>query len=134
MGYAAAGQYASENLISGQLRYNIYKNVADNQVINPLTGEVMADAGETVSYDKACEIEQAGVYEAFVTVEAKEYYTDERGETSIRMVEKTVKIIGNGMVDILMQSLHDLIFKALSGHRKIFMDPDAFLLGLNPVT
>ena len=60
----------------------------------------MADAGEIVSYDKACEIEQAGVMEAFVTVEAKEYFVKENGETDIRMVEKNVKIIGNGMVDI----------------------------------
>ena len=46
MGYAAAGQYASENLISGQLRYNVYKNVADNQVINPLTGKLNPNATE----------------------------------------------------------------------------------------
>ena len=69
-------------------------------IVNPMTGEVMADVGEIVSYDKACEIEQAGVMEAFVTVEAKEYFVKENGETDIRMVEKNVKIIGNGMVDI----------------------------------
>ncbi len=92
----------------GRYKYNKKLGIASRlsghtlsqPVINPLTGEVMADAGETISYDKACEIEQAGVYYAFVTVEAKEYYTNERGETAIRLVEKEAKIIGNGMVDI----------------------------------
>jgi DNA-directed RNA polymerase subunit beta len=69
-------------------------------VINDYTGEFMADVGETISYEKAMEIEQAGIYEAYVTVESKEYYLNEIGETKIRMVEKEVKIIGNGMVDI----------------------------------
>lgn len=32
-------------------------HILDQPVINPLTGEIMAEAGETVSYDKACEIE-----------------------------------------------------------------------------
>ncbi len=92
----------------GRYKYNKKLGIASRlaghilaqPVINEMTGEILADEGELVTYDKACEIEQAGGYEAFVTVEAKEYYTDERGETSIRMVEKTVKIIGNGMVDI----------------------------------
>ncbi len=92
----------------GRYKYNKKLGIASRlsghtlaePVINPMTGEIMADAGETVSYDKACEIEQAGVYSAFVTVESKEYFTNDRGETQIRPVEKTVKIIGNGMVDI----------------------------------
>ncbi len=92
----------------GRYKYNKKLGIASRlaghtlsePVINPMTGEIMAEAGETVSYDKACEIEQAGVYHAFVTVEAKEYFTNDRGETQIRFVEKNVKIIGNGMVDI----------------------------------
>ncbi|MBR1824455.1 MAG: DNA-directed RNA polymerase subunit beta, partial [Ruminococcus sp.] len=92
----------------GRYKYNKKLGIASRlaghilaqPVISEMTGEILADEGELITYDKACEIEQAGVYEAFVTVEAREYYTDERGETSIRMVEKTVKIIGNGMVDI----------------------------------
>ena len=75
-------------------------HILSQPVVNPNTGEIMADAGETVSFDKACEIEQAGVYHAFVTVEAKEYYVNERGETAVRFVEREAKIIGNGMVDI----------------------------------
>ena len=92
----------------GRYKYNKKLGIASRlagrtlaqPIINEMTGEILADAGETLTYDKACEIEQAGVYSAFVTVEAKEYYTDERGETNIRMVEKTVKVIGNGMADI----------------------------------
>ena len=74
--------------------------ILSRPVVNDFTGELMADAGETISFEKAMEIEQAGVYSAFVTVESKEYYVNELGETKIRMVEKEVKIIGNGMVDI----------------------------------
>ncbi|MBQ3140001.1 MAG: DNA-directed RNA polymerase subunit beta [Ruminococcus sp.] len=92
----------------GRYKYNKKLGIASRlaghtlsePVVNPLTGEIMAEAGETVTYDKACEIEQAGVYHAFVTVEAKEYYTNDRGETQIRLVERVAKIIGNGMVDI----------------------------------
>ena len=75
-------------------------HVLSRPVVNPLTGEIMADEGEKLTYDKAAEIEQAGVYEAYLTVEAKEYYVTENGENAIRMVEKEVKVIGNGMVDI----------------------------------
>ncbi len=75
-------------------------HILSRAVVAPMTGEIMAEAGDLVSYEKACEIEQAGVYFAYVTVEAKEYVTNERGETSIRMVEREAKIIGNGMVDI----------------------------------
>ena len=52
-------------------------------IANPLTGELMADAGEVVSRQKAVEIENAGVSVAYVALE-----------------EKEVKIISNGMVDI----------------------------------
>ena len=74
--------------------------VLTQPIINPITGELMADAGDTISVDKAHEIEQAGVYYAFVKVEAKEYVTNERGETTIKFVEREAKVIGNGMVDI----------------------------------
>jgi DNA-directed RNA polymerase subunit beta len=75
-------------------------HVLSRPVVNSLTGELLGDAGDFIDYEKAMEIERAGVYEAFVTVETKEYYVNELGETHIRMVEKEVKIIGNGMVDI----------------------------------
>ena len=75
-------------------------HILSRPVINPLTGEIMADEGEKISFDKAMEIEQAGVYEVYLTVEVKEYYVTETGENATRMVEKEVKVIGNGMVDI----------------------------------
>ncbi len=68
-------------------------------VVNPLTGEVMADAGEVIDPKRAEEIQQAGVKEAFVNVEVKEVLNIE-GEIVNKIEEKEVKIIGNGMVDI----------------------------------
>ncbi len=65
--------------ISGRL----FGNVISQNIVNPLTGEIMAEAGETISYDKAMEIENAGVMVAYVLKE-----------------EKEIKIISNGMVDI----------------------------------
>ena len=75
-------------------------HILSRPIINPLTGEIMADEGDKLSFDKAMEIEQAGVYEVYLTVEVKEYYVTETGENATRMVEKEVKVIGNGMVDI----------------------------------
>ena len=70
-------------------------------IVAPLTGEVLADAGETISYTRALEIEQAGVSEAFVKVEVKELVVDPAtGELSTKVEEREVKIIGNNMVDI----------------------------------
>ncbi|MBE6845370.1 MAG: DNA-directed RNA polymerase subunit beta [Ruminococcus sp.] len=75
-------------------------HVLSRPVINPLTGEIMADEGDKLTYEKAVEIEQAGVYEVYLTVEVKEYFVTETGENASRMVQKEVKVIGNGMVDI----------------------------------
>ena len=57
-------------------------------VINPSTGEVMAEAGEVITRSRAMEMEDAGVSVAYVTVETH------GGEN------REVKIITNGMVDI----------------------------------
>ena len=75
----------------GRYKYNkklgVSNRLAGNRlaapVINPMTGELMADAGELIKMDKAAEIEQAGVMEVLLKVEDKE-----------------VKVVGNGMVDI----------------------------------
>ncbi len=40
MGYANASVYAAENLIKQNLQYNIFKGVADNQIIDPATGKL----------------------------------------------------------------------------------------------
>ena len=52
-------------------------------IVNELTGEVMAEAGQVIKRELAKEIERAGVDTAFVMVEDKE-----------------IKIMSNGMVDI----------------------------------
>lgn len=65
--------------ISGRLT----GRVISQPIVNPRTGEVMADAGETISFEKAGEIENAGVAVAYVQDEDRE-----------------VKVISNGMVDI----------------------------------
>ena len=92
----------------GRYKYNKKLGIASRlsghllsrPVVNPMTGELMASDGETISYEKALEIEQAGVMEAYVTVEVKEDYTTPTGEKKSKLVEREVKIIGNGMVDI----------------------------------
>ncbi len=69
-------------------------------VANPLTGEIMADEGDLITYDKAMEIEQAGVGEVWLRVEHKETYTTPTGETSHSVEEREVKVLGNRMVDM----------------------------------
>ena len=93
----------------GRYKYNKKLGIASRlsghtlsrAIVNPLTGEIMAEPGEVCKFDKAMEIENAGVMEAYVTTEVKEYYTSETtGETLTRMEEREVKIIGSGMVDL----------------------------------
>ncbi len=55
------------------------------EVVNMETGEFLADAGDVVTAEKAYEIEQAGITEAYVLTEEG----------------KEVKVVSNGMVDIL---------------------------------
>ncbi len=56
-------------------------------IVNPSTGELMAEAGELINKTRAMEMEDAGVSVAYVNVE-------EHGEN------REVKIVTNGMVDI----------------------------------
>ena len=39
-GYVAASQYASENLISEYAKYNVFRGVAGNEIIDPVTGKL----------------------------------------------------------------------------------------------
>ena len=48
MGYAAASQFAAENLISSYAKYNVYKGVAGNAIIDPVTGR-LTDAAKNAS-------------------------------------------------------------------------------------
>ena len=75
----------------GRYKYNKKLNLASRitdqkltqPIVNPLTGEVMAEAGQVVSRKLAEEMDDAGVTIAFVQVGDRE-----------------VKVISNGMVDI----------------------------------
>ena len=75
----------------GRFKYNkklaiserICGRVLANAVANPLTGEVLADKGETVSKEMAEKIERCGVDTVHLDVDGRE-----------------VKVISNGMVDI----------------------------------
>ncbi len=94
---ARFGRYKFNNKLG--LASRLAGHTLSQPVVNPMTGEIMADAGELVDYKKAEEIQQAGVKEAFVNVEVKEIVNFE-GEVVNKVEEKEVKIIGNGMVDI----------------------------------
>ena len=68
-------------------------------IVNPLTGEIMAEAGDLISFDKAMEIEAAGISKAYVNVEVKEY-VNVNGENIPHSEIREIVVIGNGMVDI----------------------------------
>ncbi len=78
----------------GRYKYNkklalserIYGRRAAEAVIAPLTGEILADAGEMITREKAVEIENAGVLDVVIVHPTKE--------------DATIKVSGNGMVDI----------------------------------
>ena len=92
----------------GRYKYNKKLGIASRlaghtlsrSVINEMTGELLFDAGTTLTYEQAEQIQEAGVKAAFLTVECKEYYVTEAGENAIRFVQREVKVIGNGMVDL----------------------------------
>ena len=75
----------------GRYKYNkklgvgsrIVGHKTKNPIVNPLTGEIIADAGQVLSLDAALAVEQAGVMEVVLDVEGKD-----------------VKVVGSGMVDI----------------------------------
>ncbi len=59
--------------------------VLDAPIINELTGEIIAEAGQKVNRELAMEIEKAGVDTAFIRIEEN---------------DRVVKVISNGMVNI----------------------------------
>ena len=77
-------------------RYKYNKKLAISQrlagctltqsIVNPYTGEILAEEGEYINKEKAYEIEQAGVIQAYV-------------KADVHYDGKEVKIISNGMVD-----------------------------------
>lgn len=75
----------------GRYKYNkklgIANRLAGNKlmeaIVSPMTGEILAEAGEIVSASKAMDIEDAGVKEAYLDIDGR-----------------TIKAVSNGMVDI----------------------------------
>ncbi len=92
----------------GRYKYNKKLGVASRiagfalarPVINPLTGEIIADAGEMITKERAAEIESCGVTEVYILVEKRETITSPTGEVTHKVDNVEVKVIGNGMVDI----------------------------------
>ena len=80
----------------GRYKYNKKLGIASRiegkklaqPVINPFTGEIIADAGETVNAAQAAAMQAAGVYCAYVMI----------GDTD--ETEREFKVVTNGMVDI----------------------------------
>ena len=92
----------------GRYKYNkklgIASRLAGHELTRPVadeaTGEILFDAGVTLTFDQAMQIQNAGIKEAYIKAETKEYFVTESGENEIRFIEKEAKVIGNGMVDI----------------------------------
>ena len=80
----------------GRYKYNKKLGIASRiegkklaqPVINPFTGEIIADAGETVNAAQAAAMQAAGVYCAYIMI----------GDTE--ETEREFKVVTNGMVDV----------------------------------
>ncbi|MBQ5340347.1 MAG: DNA-directed RNA polymerase subunit beta, partial [Oscillospiraceae bacterium] len=93
----------------GRYKYNkklgigsrLIDQVLSRPVVSFMTGELLADTGTKITPALAQEIEQAGVYEAYVEAEVRETHVDEKKhELVAEFVEREVKVLGSGMVDI----------------------------------
>ncbi len=75
-------------------------HILSRPIVDPETGEILFDAGETLTYDQALSVQEKGIRQAYVTVETKEYFETASGDHEARFVEKEVMLLGNGMVDL----------------------------------
>jgi len=78
---SAVGRYKFNKKLA--LRPRITGQRLAQPVVDPMTGEILADAGEVISREKARELERRGVISAVLDVEGKE-----------------VRVFSNGMVDM----------------------------------
>ena len=93
----------------GRYKYNKKLGIAvrimgrtlSRPAVSELTGEIIADAGETLTREKAWQIEKAGISAVYVQVED----------------DKEIRVISNGMVEIT--DFIDLDKKALGIHEKV---------------
>ncbi len=79
---AKVGRYKFNKKLA--LAYRIMNRISYEDVINPETGEVFVKVGEKISYEKAWEIQNAGINTISILAED----------------DKKVKVIGNNFVDI----------------------------------
>ena len=99
----------------GRYKYNkklsvaprISGKVVSRPVVAPLTGEILADAGEVLTREKAVAIENAGVSEVYVTV------VDPEG------AKVEVKVLSNRMVDLknfVSAEVYDAVCDTVNEH------------------
>ena len=75
------GRYKFNKKLAIHLR--ITNQVADQDIVNPQTGEILVQKGEKIDKDKAIEIQDCGVNEVYIKID-----------------DKSFKVIGNHFVDI----------------------------------
>ncbi|MCQ2417223.1 MAG: DNA-directed RNA polymerase subunit beta [Oscillospiraceae bacterium] len=93
----------------GRYKYNkklgighrLIDQILSRPVVSFMTGELIAAEGQKVTVALSQEIEQAGVSEVFVKAEVRETHMDEKKHEIVsEFVEREVKVLGSGMVDI----------------------------------
>ncbi|MHC1720076.1 MAG: DNA-directed RNA polymerase subunit beta [Clostridiaceae bacterium] len=75
------GRYKFNKKLALNLR--IANQITNKDVVNPLTGEIIVEAGQKISREKAMEIQNCGI-----------------NSVDIRIEDKAVRVIGNNFVDI----------------------------------
>ncbi|AVQ38200.1 DNA-directed RNA polymerase subunit beta [Clostridium botulinum] len=75
------GRYKFNKKLAIHLR--ITNQIADQDVVNPQTGEILVQKGEKIDKDKAIEIQNCGINEVYIKID-----------------DKSFKVIGNHFVDI----------------------------------
>jgi len=91
------GRYKFNKKLALNLR--IANQITNKDVVNPLTGEIIVEAGQKISREKAVEIQNCGVNSVDIQVE-----------------DKVVRVIGNNFVDIhkiISFNIEDLRIKEL---------------------
>ncbi len=75
------GRYKFNKKLAIHLR--ITNQIADQDIVNPQTGEIIVQKGEKIDKDKAIEIQNCGINEVYIKID-----------------DKSFKVIGNHFVDI----------------------------------
>ncbi len=75
------GRYKFNKKLAIHLR--ITNQIADQDIVNPQTGEILVQKGEKIDKDKAIEIQNCGINEVYIKID-----------------DKSFKVIGNHFIDI----------------------------------